>query len=79
MPQSVVVFPTPVGMFRFHKARPPVPPSFPHARGDVPEAYAKAGDAQKFSPRPWGCSFIGIHFAVRYQVFPTPVGMFRTG
>ena len=75
--KAVNVFPTPVGMFRvclgvaFRRRR------FPHARGDVPARHVRMLRADRFSPRPWGCSVEHGFAADGADVFPTPVGMFR--
>ena len=74
---ETLVFPTPVGMFRTRSKNAPKPPSFPHARGDVPVLPICRGMVRKFSPRPWGCSVRADLDGVHHVVFPTPVGMFR--
>ena len=78
MMYSLVVFPTPVGMFHEPRQQDRDARRFPHARGDVPHTTGKSQGAAAFSPRPWGCSFHPTFRSHPISVFPTPVGMFRS-
>ncbi len=72
-----MVFPTPVGMFRFYEGWALTRLRFPHPRGDVPQTKWKQKPFEEFSPPPWGCSASLCAVSGLRPVFPTPVGMFR--
>ena len=74
----VCLFPTPVGMFRPPRTWPSPCGTFPHACGDVPGCRKFELDPVRFSPRLWGCSVRPPRNRQTRQLFPTPVGMFRT-
>ena len=74
---NVILFPTPVGMFRRSSSQTPPGGAFPHARGDVPYSRFIPFSFLCFSPRPWGCSVKLHRCATGFVLFPTPVGMFR--
>ena len=75
---ALLLFPTPVGMFRRLFQRYGRPYTFPHACGDVPARRHHLGRCIFFSPRLWGCSARQQHGSLRRVLFPTPVGMFRS-
>ena len=50
---------------------------FSHACGDGPELVSRAGVVDRFSPRMWGWSAIGVFKCLVQVVFPTHVGMVR--
>ena len=77
-PAVLGLFPTPVGMFRRNTPTPAKAQTFPHARGDVPLLGGDGREERVFSPRPWGCSVGSVVRALRHDLFPTPVGMFRS-
>ena len=77
--QVASVFPTHVGMFRFRSLRYSCCSCFPHARGDVPARARSSARVAAFSPRTWGCSVRRELLAIAEEVFPTHVGMFRSG
>ncbi len=71
-----LVFPTPVGVFPFHKTSRSFRFGLPHARGGV-----SGKDKWEFvnirsSPRPWGCFWAEGRDPGGHTVFPTPVGVF---
>ncbi len=73
------LFPTRVGMVpRTHRLREAWPP-FPHARGDGPTFSFVQRSVVTFSPRAWGWSEFTDDAGVRHLLFPTRVGMVRTG
>ncbi len=76
---SVRVFPTRVGMFREPAIDLTDAASFPHTRGDVPAANKAIRAAKWFSPHAWGCSGQRRPVRLHLRVFPTRVGMFRSG
>ena len=71
------VFPTPVGMDRYHPRLRRGITRFPHARGDGPFLTRPTSSRIRFSPRPWGWTDENITFSYGRKVFPTPVGMDR--
>ena len=71
------VFPTPVGMVRYHRTARRLPRGIPHARGDGPVGPRVVDDLRTYSPRPWGWSDLRAANTVAAGVFPTPVGMVR--
>ena len=73
----LLLFPTPVGMFRRSPTTGASASPFPHACGDVPEATPSSASPSVFSPRLWGCSGDEARGVERPALFPTPVGMFR--
>ena len=76
---SLIVFPTPVGMARDYTFDPTYGKGFPHARGDGPLGGAQSANNLKFSPRPWGWPAGSASIDMHDTVFPTPVGMARIG
>ena len=73
---TIIVFPTPVGVFLVLSGSSRSSKGLPHARGGV--SSDRGGDAacNRSSPRPWGC-FSVIRDVERGEgVFPTPVGVF---
>ena len=52
---TIIVFPTPVGVFPVPTGKPMPCPSLPHARGGVSHGAATIRACDKSSPRPWGC------------------------
>ena len=72
------LFPTPVGMFRSAPGVSHFVGTIPHTRGDVPSHTPIAFVAAAYSPHPWGCSETTIRLAADLDLFPTPVGMFRS-
>ncbi len=75
---SVIVFPTPVGVFPDPLMLVRALASLPHARGGVSFRAAYAVSVEQSSPRPWGCFYIGGIEVLANEVFPTPVGVFLT-
>src|SRR5690606_1725734 len=73
------VFPTPVGMDRGLSGCASLGVGFPHARGDGPETAVVDQFLVSFSPRPWGWTVRLLRPSLRFEVFPTPVGMDRDG
>ena len=73
------VFPTRVGMVRATTARRARPTSFPHTRGDGPHCVWVILGLEAFSPHAWGWSDALRHGCLPQHVFPTRVGMVRTG
>ena len=71
------VFPTPVGVFLPSLFLIYFLVSLPHARGGVSRLFFSACSRIRSSPRPWGCFFFQRRRNGTYQVFPTPVGVFR--
>ena len=71
-----VVFPTPVGVFRFEKKANRTGKSLPHARGGVSGVQIGEEVTHKSSPRPWGCFLCVDSTRKTKAVFPTPVGVF---
>ena len=71
------VFPTGVGMYRGLSFDDSTRRSFPHRRGDVPQASTVDIDGVGFSPQAWGCTEYRKMKAVLNRVFPTGVGMYR--
>ena len=73
---SLLVFPTPVGVFLTFISGIPAPNSLPHARGGVSGGAQGVFVLRQSSPRPWGC-FLGLcGHGGSPLVFPTPVGVF---
>ena len=73
------VFPTYVGMFRGVITSITLTNRFPHVCGDVPFFADEVRRVVAFSPRMWGCSYVRDVFPEPRIVFPTYVGMFRSG
>ena len=76
-PPSVVLLPTPVGMFLTADRCTSSNRTSPHARGDVPQPRRRVLPDALFSPRPWGCSALLGPARQSQALLPTPVGMFR--
>ena len=77
--KAVPVFPTPVGVFQKRLKNIDKTKGLPHARGGVSQDSRFLLSFRLSSPRPWGC-FHGSRWGELPQlVFPTPVGVFRTG
>ena len=53
--------------------------SFPHVRGGVPQEGLGELAKFEFSPRAWGCTEERLLWEYLSQVFPTCVGVYRTG
>ena len=73
------VFPTCVGMVRLDGTVFMPDRCFPHVRGDGPERPRSSFIASAFSPRAWGWSSDRNSAIPVRIVFPTCVGMVRTG
>ena len=73
---SVIVFPTPVGVFPDPLMLVRALESLPHARGGVSFRAAYAVSVEQSSPRPWGCFYGFADPMGDAVVFPTPVGVF---
>ncbi len=73
------VFPTRVGMDRRRAMSPRCVACFPHARGDGPSPTPQSDSHTQFSPRAWGWTGALIGEAAVEVVFPTRVGMDRSG
>ena len=71
------VFPTHVGMVRFHPPVLVLRRCFPHACGDGPNSGLPARHINQFSPRMWGWSVMTVYIEYANGVFPTHVGMVR--
>ena len=71
------VFPTRVGMIRYLWQLSAKFPRFPRARGDDPQTVCLICGHNWFSPRPWGWSVQREKEVVRFEVFPSRVGMVR--
>ena len=78
-PRNNSVFPTRVGMVRPRLLTLIQRPSFPHSRGDGPLLYPVARSVLLFSPLAWGWSVVARMRADGSPVFPTRVGMVRSG
>ena len=76
--ESLLVFPTPVGVFLPEKCAVDVIKRLPHARGGVSRFEMWEYHGQLSSPRPWGCFLGAYQSAACTPVFPTPVGVFPT-
>ena len=74
-----IVFPTPVGMDRMTRAAGYSPTRFPHTRGDGPCCVLMPVTGMWFSPHPWGWTGLYTLRVDGCTVFPTPVGMDRSG
>ena len=70
------VFPTPVGVFLLVVTYAQVVDCLPHARGGVSRICPLSQTLDLSSPRPWGCFWWIWAITTRFQVFPTPVGVF---
>ena len=73
---SLLVFPTPVGVFLIYDSKVVVRKGLPHARGGVSATSRGMVPRQQSSPRPWGCFLFCSLLAAAVSVFPTPVGVF---
>ena len=73
------VFPTHVGMDRDSYSAVNVPRGVPHARGDGPYSESVNQSILKCSPRTWGWTGARRPAGTTAPVFPTHVGMDRTG
>ena len=73
---NLLVFPTPVGVFRLSAPGSRRRTCLPHARGGVSARQAPRPVRHGSSPRPWGCFYVFSTDLVRRTVFPTPVGVF---
>ncbi len=73
------VFPTRVGMDRRLDSSACHIASFPHARGDGPLVGPPPAVLKEFSPRAWGWTVVPVGEQRRAAVFPTRVGMDRSG
>ena len=76
---SRCVYPTRVGMHRRCRPGPGNLPSLPHTRGDAPYRGGKKRLAPRFTPHAWGCTGRGLARGVDPAVYPTRVGMHRSG
>ena len=74
--KPVLVFPTPVGVFRTKVGQPLFGNSLPHARGGVSRPRLRPLCRVRSSPRPWGCFRSCALPSTGRSVFPTPVGVF---
>ncbi len=75
--QSLLIFPTRVGMVRHEHITKSIPNHFPHTRGDGPHWDTRQRSLPRFSPHAWGWSdYRGCRTAGSY-IFPTRVGMVR--
>ena len=73
---SLIVFPTPVGVFPYIARFNEMEERLPHACGGVSYCNLEAERIEKSSPRLWGC-FRRYSFPRHPpEVFPTPVGVF---
>ena len=79
MATTVVVFPTPVGVFLATGISWAAPMGLPHARGGVSLVKRLGEEAPESSPRPWGCFLSFFILGEPVDVFPTPVGVFPDG
>ena len=74
--RSIVVFPTPVGVFPPESIQYVAGYGLPHARGGVSKYQKPSAQKNPSSPRPWGCFLPSYRGFASPGVFPTPVGVF---
>jgi len=70
------VFPTSVGVFLPHWWSLSPGSCLPHVRGGVSDIGTPGHVGFGSSPRPWGCFYAGLLYAIVIEVFPTSVGVF---
>ena len=74
-----VVFPTRVGVDRWQESGRSRIGSFPHTRGGGPKGYSSSSIMYEFSPHAWGWTAERPFLPLVVAVFPTRVGVDRTG
>ncbi len=75
---SLKVFPTCVGVDRWHQRYPECHPGIPHVRGGGPPTVAPIWKCSPYSPRAWGWTAVANRGAGGALVFPTCVGVDRS-
>ena len=73
------IFPTRVGMVRHADSTLFLPRDIPHTRGDGPAVGVSQAAVNKYSPHAWGWSGRGGTAHGGHNIFPTRVGMVRSG
>ena len=73
---TLVVFPTPVGVFPNLNHQSFLKHCLPHTRGGVSRQQTRPCRKGSSSPHPWGCFRLIMRILGCRPVFPTPVGVF---